>query len=143
MWASTGSTSDFTLDSDVDVATGSAWCSSRVGSFDWRSLGAVDALPEVVGIFGTTGLMAELTVVTLRCRRGGAGAAGCTVGVANGGKSWGKDKPGGVAVETRPGFAVDLIDVISGRVGELLSWCEGSVVETCEDCLIVSVYASS
>ena len=96
-----------------------------------------------MGIFGTTGLIAELTVVTLRCRRGGAGAAGCTVGVTNGGKSWGKDKPGGVAVETRLGFAVDLIDAKSGRIGELLSWCEVSVVGTCADCLIVSVYPSS
>lgn len=123
--------------------TGSARSSSRAGSFDWRSLGALDTLLDEVGIFGTTGLMAELTVVTLRCRRGGAGAAGCTVGVANGGKSWGKDKPGGVEVETRPGFAADLIDVTSGTVGELFSWCEVSAVEPCEDCLIVSVYPSS
>lgn len=131
------------MDSDVPVATGSARCSSRAGSFDWKSLGAVDTLLEGVGIFGTTGLMAELTVVTLRCRRGGAGAAGCTVGVANGGKSWGKDKPGGVAVEIRPGSAVVLTDMTSGRVGELFSWCELSVVGTYEDCLIVSVYPSS
>ena len=74
---------------------------------------------DEVGIFGTTGLMAELTVVTLRCGRGGVGAAGCTVGVANGGKSWGKDKPGGVEFEIRPGFAADLIDVTPGRIGEL------------------------
>ena len=94
-------------------------------------------------MFGTTGLMAELTVVTLRCRRGGAGAAGCAVGVTNGGKSWGKDKPGGVEVETRPGFAADLIDITSGKVGELSPWCEISAVGPCEDCLIVSVYPSS
>ena len=81
--------------------------------------------------------------MTLRCRRGGAGAAGCTDGVANGGKSWGKDKPGGVADETRPAFAVDLIVVNSGMVGELLSWCEVSGAGTCEECLIVSVYPSS
>ena len=96
-----------------------------------------------MGIFGTTGLIAEPTAVALRCKRGGAGAVGCTVGVANGGKSWGKDKPGGVDVETPPGFAVDLIDVTSSRVGELFSWCEASVVGTCKDCLIVSVYPSS
>ena len=87
--------------------------------------------------------MAELTVVTLRCRRGGAGGAGCTVGVANGGKSWGKDKPGGVEVKIRPEFAADLIDVTSGRIGGLYSWCEVSAVGPCIDCLIVSVYPSS
>ena len=127
----------------MDVATGSARCSSRAVSFDWRSLGAVDTLLDELGIFGTTGLMAELTVVTLRCRRGGVGAAGCTVGVANGGKSWGKDKPGGVEVETRPVFAADLIDVTSGKVWGLISWCKVSAVGPCEDCLIVSVYQSS